>query len=65
MLISILYPMEYALENASSSNYEDLESAEKWLADCLKDTEIQQLYPDNPYDSKNHCKYNCGIYIFI
>lgn len=35
-------------ENASSSNYEDLESAEKWLADCLKDTEIQQLYPDNP-----------------
>lgn len=64
MLISILCPMEYALENASSSNYEDLESAEKWFADCLKDTEMQ-LYPDNPYDSKNHCKYNCGIYIFI
>ncbi|MCI32631.1 protein XRI1-like, partial [Trifolium medium] len=49
-LMSILCPMEYALENASSSNFEDLESAEKWFADCFKDTEMQ-LCPDNPNSS--------------
>jgi hypothetical protein len=55
--------MEYALENASSSNYEDLESAEKWFADCLKDTEMQ-LYPDNTYASKNHCNIMAYIYLY-
>jgi hypothetical protein len=56
--------MEYALENASSSNFEDLESAEKWFADCFKDTEMQ-ICPDNPYASKSHCKFMAYIYIFI
>lgn len=37
-------------ENASSSNFEDLESAEKWFADCFKDTEMQ-ICPDNPNSS--------------
>jgi len=56
--------MEYELEHASSSNYEDLESAEQWLADCLKDTEMQS-YLDNPYASKNHCKIMAYICIYI
>ncbi|GAU18227.1 hypothetical protein TSUD_175680, partial [Trifolium subterraneum] len=38
-------------ENASSSNFEDLESAEKWFADCFKDTEMQLCPPDNPNTS--------------
>ncbi|XP_004513524.1 protein XRI1-like isoform X2 [Cicer arietinum] len=33
-------------ENASASNYEDLESAEGWIAECFKDAEMQ-LCPDN------------------
>ncbi|CAJ2670160.1 unnamed protein product [Trifolium pratense] len=37
-------------ENASSSNFEDFESAEKWFADCFKDTEMQ-ICPDNPNSS--------------
>ncbi|KAH1198649.1 hypothetical protein AAZX31_18G149700 [Glycine max] len=32
--------------SASASNYEDLESAEGWLADCFKDAEMQ-LCPDD------------------
>ncbi|TKY66136.1 XRI1 protein [Spatholobus suberectus] len=32
--------------SASASNYEDLESAEGWLADCFKDDEMQ-LCPDD------------------
>ncbi|RDX65613.1 Protein XRI1, partial [Mucuna pruriens] len=32
--------------SASASNYEDLESAEEWLADCFKDDEMQ-LCPDD------------------
>ncbi|XP_052111655.1 protein XRI1 [Arachis duranensis] len=38
---------EYALGNASSSSgYEDLESTEGWLAECLNDTEMQ-FSPDD------------------
>ncbi|KAK7395461.1 hypothetical protein VNO78_16020 [Psophocarpus tetragonolobus] len=32
--------------SASASNYEDLESEERWLADCFKDAEMQ-LCPDD------------------
>jgi len=45
--------MKYALGSASASNYEDLESAEGWLADCFKDAEMQ-LCPDDLYASKDH-----------
>lgn len=53
--------IEYALENASASNYEDLESAEGWIAECFKDAEMQ-LCPDNSYASKNHCKFMTYTY---
>ncbi|KAK7293120.1 hypothetical protein RJT34_15981 [Clitoria ternatea] len=35
-----------ASEMASASNYEDLESAEEWLAECFKDTDMH-LCPDD------------------
>ncbi|XP_050914763.1 uncharacterized protein LOC127129660 [Lathyrus oleraceus] len=34
-------------DSASAPNYEDLQSAERWLADCFKDTDMQ-MYPVNP-----------------
>ncbi|CAL5191971.1 unnamed protein product [Lathyrus oleraceus] len=34
-------------DSASAPNYEDLQSAERWLADCFKDTDMQ-ICPVNP-----------------
>lgn len=45
--------MKYALGSGSTSNYEDLESAEGWLADCFKDADMQ-LCPDDLYASKDY-----------
>lgn len=63
MSISDLYPiiMEYALESASASNYEELQSTEGWLADCLKDAEMQF---DDLYASKDHSKLMTYIYLY-
>lgn len=45
MIFPPIIIIEYELENASS-NQEDLEAADGWLAECLKDTEIQSCSDD-------------------